>query len=75
MEDNWDLSVLRATSIVKILVNAGVNPNSLSPAGRGEYSPMAPNDTPDNRAKNRRTDIIIAPDLSKLFNILEQNQK
>ena len=74
MQDNWDLSVLRATSIVKILVNAGVNPNSLTPAGRGEFSPVSPNDSAEHRAKNRRTEIIIAPDLSKLFAILEQNQ-
>lgn len=75
MQDNWDLSVLRATSIVKILVNAGVNPNSLTPAGRGEFSPLAPNNSDTNKAKNRRTEIIIAPDLSKLFAILEQNKK
>lgn len=74
MQDNWDLSVLRATSIVKILVNAGVNPNMLTPAGRGEFSPVAPNNSDANKAKNRRTEIIITPDLSKLFSILEQNQ-
>jgi len=73
MQDNWDLSVLRATSIVKILVNAGVSTNSLTPSGRGEFSPMAPNDNPNNQAKNRRTEIIITPDLDKLFSILEQN--
>lgn len=75
MQDNWDLSVLRATSIVKILVDAGVSPNSLTPAGRGEFSPVAPNNSDTNKSKNRRTEIIITPDLSKLFAILEQNQK
>lgn len=73
MQDNWDLSVLRATSIVKILVDAGVNPNALTPAGRGEFSPVTPNNSDANKAKNRRTEIIITPDLSKLFTIMEQS--
>ena len=73
MQDNWDLSVLRATSIVRILVNAGVDTNSLTPSGRGEFSPMVSNDNASNQAKNRRTEIIITPDLDKLFSILEQN--
>ncbi len=73
MQDNWDLSVLRATSIVKILVNAGVKPNALTPAGRGKNLPVANNDTPEHKALNRRIEIIITPDLDKLFAILEQN--
>lgn len=74
MQDNWDLSVLRATSIVKILVDGGVSPNALTPAGRGQYIPVATNDTAEHKAQNRRIEIIITPDLNKLFTILEQNQ-
>ncbi len=73
MHDNWDLSVLRATSIVKILVKAGVSPLALTPAGRGPYLPVAGNNTPQNRALNRRTELIITPNLDKLFAILEQS--
>lgn len=74
LQDNWDLSVLRATSIVKILVDGGVATDALTPAGRGQFSPMVTNDTPEHKAQNRRIEIIITPDLYKLFAILEQNQ-
>lgn len=73
LQDNWDLSVLRATSIVRILVKDGVSSQALTPAGKGEFSPVASNDTAANKAQNRRIDIIITPDLHKLFEILEQN--
>lgn len=73
MQDNWDLSVMRATSITRILVNAGVVPQQITASGRGEYYPLAPNDTPESRQKNRRTEIIITPDLDELFKILESN--
>ncbi len=72
LQDNWDLSVLRATSIVKILVKSGVSPDALTPAGRGQFLPVATNDTADHKAQNRRIEIIITPDLYKLFAILEQ---
>ncbi|VAW45610.1 OmpA domain protein [hydrothermal vent metagenome] len=75
LQDNWDLSVLRATSIVKILVKAGVNPVALTPAGRGENLPVITNDTPEHKAQNRRIEIIITPDLDKLFVILEQTNE
>jgi len=75
MQDNWDLSVLRATSIVKILVSAGVNPIALTPAGRGKNLPVASNDTAEHKALNRRIEIIITPDLDKLFAILEQTNE
>ncbi len=75
LQDNWDLSVLRATSIVKILVKAGVNPIALTPAGRGQNLPVATNDTPAHKAQNRRIEIIITPDLDKLFAILEQTNE
>ena len=73
MQDNWDLSVMRATSITKILVNGGVSPKQIVPAGKGEYTPLVANDTPQNKQKNRRTEIIITPDLDELFKILETN--
>lgn len=73
MQDNWDLSVMRATAITRILVRAGVSPRQITASGKGEYSPLAPNDTPANRQKNRRTEIIITPNLDELFKILETN--
>jgi chemotaxis protein MotB len=73
MNDNWDLSVMRATSITKILTKAGVSPQQVTASGRGEYSPLATNDSPQNKQKNRRTEIIITPDLDELFKILESN--
>lgn len=72
--DNWDLSVKRATSIVKLLLeNSSINPTQLTAAGRSEYLPLDPADTKEARAKNRRTEIIITPKLNELFEILEQN--
>ena len=73
MQDNWDLSVMRATSITKILTKAGVSSSQITPSGRGEFSPLATNDTPQNKQKNRRTEIIITPNLDELFKILESN--
>ena len=70
MKDNWDLSVLRATSIVKILTTNGVTKQQIIAAGKGEFSPVADNKSAENRQKNRRTDIIISPDLSELFKML-----
>lgn len=71
MNDNWDLSVMRATSIVRILVNNGVNPESITASGRGEHAPVAVNNTEENKALNRRTEIILTPKLDELFQILE----
>ena len=73
MQDNWDLSVMRATSITKILTKAGVSSKQITPSGRGEFSPLSANDTPQNKQKNRRTEIIITPNLDELFKILESN--
>jgi chemotaxis protein MotB len=73
MQDNWDLSVMRATSITKILTKAGVSPTQVTAAGKGEFMPLSPNDTPQNKQKNRRTEIIITPNLDELFRILESN--
>ena len=73
MNDNWDLSVMRATVIVKILVDSGVNPTQITASGKGEFSPVESNDSEEGRSKNRRTEIIITPDLNELFQILESN--
>jgi len=72
IKDNWDLSVLRATSIVRILLDgSGIEPTRLTVAGRGEFLPVDPAKTPEARRKNRRTEIILSPDLSEVFKILE----
>lgn len=73
-KDNWDLSVVRATSVVRILTKEyGVNPLQIIPSGRGEFMPVAPNESTDGRARNRRTEIIMAPKYEKLFDILQQD--
>lgn len=70
--DNWDLSVHRATAVVRVLQNKyGLNPAHIAAAGRGEYLPVAPNDTPEGRAANRRTRIVILPQLDQFFKLLE----
>ena len=73
MKDNWDLSVMRATSIVKILLDNGVIPTNITAAGRGEHDPVAENTSTANKQKNRRTEIILSPDFSALIKALEQN--
>ncbi len=73
MQDNWDLSVMRATSITKILIKAGVSEHQIVASGKGEFSPLSPNDSPQNKQKNRRTEIIITPNLDELFKILGTN--
>ncbi len=73
MKNNWDLSVMRATSIVDILTNAGVAPERVTAAGKGEHSPLTSNETAEGRAKNRRTEIILTPKLDELFKILDMN--
>ncbi|MBT1697892.1 OmpA family protein [Fulvivirgaceae bacterium PWU4] len=73
MSDNWDLSVMRATSITRILTKAGVASQQITASGRGEFSPLMANDSPQNKSRNRRTEIIITPDLDELFKILESN--
>ncbi|QMU65682.1 MAG: OmpA family protein [Flavobacteriaceae bacterium] len=73
IEDNWDLSTKRATAITRILqYKYGVEPNRLIAAGRSSYIPLAPNDTPSNKSKNRRTKIIILPKIGQFFDLLEQ---
>lgn len=73
-KDNWDLSVLRATSIVRILTQDGkLDPKRLTAAGRGEFIPVDPAKTTEARKKNRRTEIILTPKLNELFKVLENN--
>ena len=73
MQDNWDLSVARATSVVRVLQNDfEVAPSRLIAAGRSEYVPLATNDTAEGRSTNRRTRIVILPKLEEFFDILEQ---
>jgi chemotaxis protein MotB len=70
--DNWDLSVKRATSVVRILQNEyGLDPRKMAAAGRGEYNPLVDNGTTENRATNRRTRIVILPQLDQFFKLLE----
>ncbi|MCW3084763.1 MAG: hypothetical protein JWP12_2129 [Bacteroidetes bacterium] len=74
IKDNWDLSVMRATSIVKIITkNSSVDPKRLTASGRGEYFPVDPAKTAEARKKNRRTEIILTPKLDELFKVLETN--
>lgn len=74
IEDNWDLSTKRATTIVKFLLNnSKINPVQLTASGHGEFMPVSTNDTKEGRAKNRRTEIILTPKLDELFQIMESN--
>lgn len=74
--DNWDLSVLRATSVVRKLIDDyGVAPEKLIASGRSSFKPLADNDTNENRAKNRRTRIVILPNLDKFFALMGSDQQ
>jgi chemotaxis protein MotB len=71
--DNWDLSVKRATSVVRILQKQyGLDPSHMTAAGAGEYLPVSANDTEEGRAANRRTRIVILPQLDQFFHLLER---
>jgi chemotaxis protein MotB len=72
VSDNWDLSVMRATSVVKIITeNSGIDPKRITAAGRGEFLPLADNGTAEGKATNRRTEIILTPDLTELADLIE----
>jgi chemotaxis protein MotB len=76
LEDNWDLSVKRATSVVRILqTKYHVPANRMTAAGRGEYVPIAPNTTSEGKAANRRTRIVIIPQLDQFFKLLEKPER
>ncbi len=75
IDDNWDLSVKRATSVVRTLQqNFGIDPNKLIAAGRGEFNALTTNDTSENRAKNRRTRIILMPKLDQFYDLLNPDK-
>jgi chemotaxis protein MotB len=72
LSGNWDLSVKRATAIVSLLLqNKGVMPENITAAGKGEYSPLVPNSSADNRSKNRRIEVILAPKLDEIGKLLQ----
>lgn len=74
IKDNWDLSVKRATSVVKIITsNSNVNPKRLTAAGRSEYLPLDTSNSAEGRKKNRRIEVILTPKLDELFELLETN--
>ena len=74
IKDNWDLSVIRATSVTKIILqNSKTDPKRITSAGRGEFFPLDPAKTPEARKKNRRTEIILTPKLDELLKVLESN--
>jgi chemotaxis protein MotB len=76
IKDNWDLSVLRATTVVRILQeDFGVSPMRMTAGGRGEYVPKATNDTDDGRSKNRRTRIVVLPKLDQFYTMIEEGLK
>jgi len=76
IEDNWDLSVKRATSVVRVLQNEfGVPPERMTAAGRSYYIPLASNETAEGRAKNRRTRIVILPKLDQFYNLIEEGME
>lgn len=74
IKDNWDLSVMRATSVTKIMLqNAKIDPTRITSAGRGEFFPLDPSKTVEARKKNRRTEIILTPKLDELLKVLGSN--
>jgi chemotaxis protein MotB len=73
VKDNWDLSVMRATNVVKVLTkNPSLNPLQLTAAGRAEFVPLATNKTKEGRGANRRIEMILSPNLDDLFDLLEE---
>lgn len=76
IKDNWDLSVLRATAITRIFTEElAVNPARVTAGGRGQYMPLVENDTPEHRAQNRRTRIVILPKMDQFYNMIEDGLK
>lgn len=73
LEDNWDLSVKRATTIVKILTeNAGIDPSNLTAAGKSKFVPVAENTSPAGKAKNRRIEVVLTPKLDEVSRLLSE---
>jgi len=74
--DNWDLSVKRSTAIVRVLTkDLGVKPSQLIAAGRSEFIPLVDNNSSDNRAKNRRTRVVILPKIDEFYEMIEKEMK
>jgi len=73
--DNWDLSVKRSTSIIRVLQSLDVNPGQLIAAGRADYVPLVDNDTAENRARNRRTRIVVMPKIDQFYDMVEKEMK
>ena len=73
--DNWDLSVKRATSVVRVLESLEVNPQQLIASGRSYHVPLVENDTAENRAKNRRTRIVVLPKIDQFYEMVEEEMK
>jgi len=74
--DNWDLSVKRATAVVRVLQNKyGLDPTKMTAAGRSEYQPLNTNETAEGKASNRRTRIVILPQLDQFFKLLERPKR
>lgn len=75
IEDNWDLSVMRATEVIRFLIEEGeLTPQRITASGRGEWAPIAPNSNKKGRARNRRTEIILVPDISEIFELIEPKE-
>ncbi|NNL80952.1 MAG: OmpA family protein, partial [Flavobacteriaceae bacterium] len=73
--DNWDLSVKRATSVVRVLEDLKVNPQQLIASGRSYHVPLVANDTPDNRQRNRRTRIVVLPKIDEFYEMIENEMR
>ena len=73
--DNWDLSAKRSTAIVRELVTLGANPAQLIAAGRGEFVPLVPNDSAENKSTNRRTKIYVLPKIDQFYSMIEEEMK
>ena len=73
LKDNWDLSVKRATTVVRVLLEGSrIDPKRLTASGRSEYLPVDTGNTPDSRQKNRRTEIVLTPDLTELYQLIDK---
>lgn len=73
LRDNWDLSVKRATTVVRVLLEGSkIDPNRLTAAGHGEFMPVDPGNSSDARQKNRRTEVVLTPDLTELYRLIDK---
>ncbi|MFL5752987.1 MAG: OmpA family protein [Bacteroidia bacterium] len=70
--DNWDLSVHRATNVTRIMIGQGIKPERIIPCGRGQFKPIASNETVEGKQQNRRTEIVLAPKLDKLWKLTQE---